>query len=88
MAKNFEEQLKDRAADPRALRAGVSFTGDKASLVFGAIGEHPRLELAVSGDEITVAGARKPKDPKAVKSASKTVGRPEIPLQDKKSAAK
>lgn len=50
----LEGALRARLTEPRALLAAISADRDRLLLTFGAIGSHPRIVLAVSGEEISV----------------------------------
>lgn len=48
----LEEALRARRADGRALRGSIIMAGNTPQIVFGAVGEHRRFSLKITGDDL------------------------------------
>ena len=46
---SLEAALLARAADPRAMRAGLVVHAGRPAIVFHAVGDHPRVEIPIRG---------------------------------------
>lgn len=73
MSIDHEKQLLARLSDPRACRAGLTNTAAGISIVFNAVGDHPRLAIPIAAapsDPVTETASAKKRGRKRTGSAS------------------